>query len=117
MKRHFPYHKIIAITLTGMVLGGCVTNTPDVLFSTPLGEASKTGSFPVIGRLPEGQTSQLTPTEKSATKTELNRDSQKGAAQAAKDSQSEYNREVAAMKSLATQQRKKRLADIASRKF
>ncbi len=109
--------KIVLIILSSLIISGCVTNTPDVLFSEPVGKPLNTGNYPVIGRVPKAQTAQITPTERTAAKAELARAAQKGSAQAAQDSQSAYNRELAAMRKLAASEKKKRLAEIESRKF
>ncbi len=104
--------------LCGMLLTACVTTSPDVLLSTaPVGQATNTGQYPIIGQVPSGQTTQITPTEKTAIKTDLNRSVQKGNAQAAQDSLSDYNNEVAAMRKLAADEKLKRLKAIESRKF
>ena len=107
---------VIAIFACMLALTACVTSSPDVLLSSvstePVGEAQKTGQFPVIGQVPTGQTTQLTPTEKAATKTDLAKATQKGDAQAAQNSEAIYRKEVADLQKLALDAQKKRLAEI-----
>ena len=90
-----------------LLLGGCVTNTPDTLFSEtqkePLGEVQKTGRFPNIGQDAVGQTEQLTPTQRAEMEAELAREAQAASQKAAPNAEAEYLREVEALKRLARQ--------------
>jgi len=100
-----------------VVLSGCVTSSPDTLLSaapasSPTGTARTNGQFPSIGNVPVGQTSQITPTEKAAVKTELARDAAAGQRQAAQDSQAAYLKEVARMRKLAADRKKQLQREI-----
>ena len=111
---------IALLFLAVATLSACVTTSPDVLLSNstePAGQIVKTGNYPVIGQVPKAQTTQITPTEKAAIKADLTNSAKKGSAQAAQDSQSAYNRELVAMRKLAAAEKKKRLAEIESRKY
>jgi hypothetical protein len=84
------------------LLAGCVTASPDRLLSAePQGAAQKSGQYPIIGHVPVGQTSQMTPTQKAELKAELARDSQLARGQAGGSSQSDYLAEVKRLKELA----------------
>lgn len=107
-------NKSVLLILTALILGGCVTSTPDSLFATnePLGHAKIEGQFPKIGQVPVGQTSQITPTEKIITKRQLAQAAAQGRAQASQDAQGQYSSEVARMRKEAAESRKKLLQDI-----
>ncbi|NKB51251.1 MAG: hypothetical protein GKR97_03330 [Rhizobiaceae bacterium] len=81
---------------------GCVTgSTDDLLSAQPVGQPQTTGQFPVIGRVPVAETAQMTPTQRSALKAELTRQAQAGQQQAQSNTETDYQREVAALKKLA----------------
>ncbi|MEE9313786.1 MAG: hypothetical protein V3V02_03975 [Rhizobiaceae bacterium] len=114
---HQKFKIFALLAVTGLVTSGCVTGSTDAVLSSPANQAITTGTFPTIGEVPQGQTTQITPAEKAATKAELNRDAQKGNLQAAQNNQADYNRELNAMRKHAADQRKKRLAEIESRNY
>ena len=89
--------------LAGLVaLSGCVTATPDYLLSAePQGKVQNAGQFPIIGREPVAQTTQLTPTQKAELQAELARDAQVAQRQASQNSKSNYLDEVDRLKKLA----------------
>ena len=85
-----------------VLLAGCVTATPDNLLSAePQGTAQKDGNYPVFGRLPVGQTHQLTPTEKAEMQAELARDKQVAERRSSPGAQTDYMAEVKRLKKLA----------------
>ncbi len=104
------------ILLAGLaILTGCVTGSTDDLLSVePAGKPQNTGQFPIIGHVPVGQTTQMTPTQRSVLKAELTRQAQAGQQQAQSNSETDYQREVAALKKLALEREKamrKRIED------
>lgn len=86
-------------------ISGCVTSSPDALFSTdpdqPSGKAQTDGQFPVIGRTPVPQTSQLTAADRAALLAELEQDAQKGRQQAESNTSRDYEAEILKLKKLA----------------
>ena len=94
--------RIFASLICFALLAGCVTATPEnVLTSEPRGSAQKDGQYPVFGRIPVGQTTQLTPTEKAEMQAELARDRQIVERRSAPNSQTDYMAEVKRLKKLA----------------
>ncbi|MEL7229064.1 MAG: hypothetical protein AAGK38_04035 [Pseudomonadota bacterium] len=83
------------------------------------GQGSDTRQTPNINTVPQGQTAQLTKTETAAAKQKLARDAQPAQAQAqqAQSEEAAYRAEVEALRRLAEEQKKRRLADIESRQF
>lgn len=97
--------RFVILLSTCTLLYGCVTGTPDNLLSAePLGQAQNTGQFPIIGRVPEGETVQMTPAEKAKLQADLTRDAAPGQRQAQSNSSEDYQREIARLRLLAKQQ-------------
>lgn len=110
------------LLLTPVLLLGCVNSSPDFVLSQPAlisGQGADTGQTPNINTVPQGQTAQLTKEETAAAKEQLARDAQPAQAQAqqAKSEQAAYRAEVEALRRLAEEQKRRRLADIESRQF
>ncbi|MEP0943431.1 MAG: hypothetical protein ABJH63_05900 [Rhizobiaceae bacterium] len=92
----------IIILLWLALLAGCVTSTPDQLLNAePQGVAKKDGFYPVFGRIPVGQTTQMTPTEKAEMRAELTREGEIARRRAGVVGPSSYQSEVSRMKKLA----------------
>ena len=105
------------ISLLGCIyLAGCVTSSPDLLLASnePTGTAKVEGQYPIIGRVPTAQTSQITSREKKALKAELDRDVQSGQKQAIVDQEKIYKKEVADQKKLARENHKATVKRIES---
>lgn len=111
----------IVIVIVCLGLAACVTSSPDALLRVEQapagGQGAKTGQYPNLNELPQGQTNQLTEDQAEAAKRKLESDVQSANAQADRNNEAEYRREVEALRRLAEDQRKKRLSEIESRKF
>ncbi|MEM9733815.1 MAG: hypothetical protein AAF903_10085 [Pseudomonadota bacterium] len=108
--------------LMPVLLWGCVNSSPDFVLSQPPlipGRGSDTGQIPNINDVPRGETAQLTKAETAAAKQQLARDAQPAQAQAqqATNEEAAYRAEVEALRRLAEEQKRRRLADIESRQY
>lgn len=114
--------RFLFLILMPVMLWGCVNSSPEFVLSPPPlmpGQGSDTGQTPNINTVPQGQTAQLTKAETAAAKQKLARDAQPAQAQAqqAQSEEAAYRAEVEALRRLAEEQKKRRLADIESRQF
>ena len=74
---------------------------PSLAPTEPQGFAQKDGNYPVFGRIPVGQTTQLTPTQKAEMQAELARDRQLVERRSSPEAQTDYLAEVKRLKKLA----------------
>ncbi|MDD9909693.1 MAG: hypothetical protein OXR62_08390 [Ahrensia sp.] len=103
-----------ALVVLAIFVSGCTsTSTISDLFAVETApqrqtEATNTGTFPTVGRVPVGATSQLSPSQTRAEKQELVRAAAKGRWQANVNSRTAYDAEVARLRKLAQDQQKRR---------
>ncbi len=101
---------------------GCVSSPTEALnIANPLVPPSeplppdqsgvrKSGEFPTFGNPPQRATQQLTATEKAELKSSLGAAAQRNERKSNAETQAEYEREVAEMKRLIAEQKRKRAA-------
>lgn len=94
--------RILAPLICFALLTGCVTASPDNLLSAePQGAPKKDGQYPIFGRIPVGQTTHLTPTQKAEMQAEMARNKRSVEGQSRSNSQADYLTEVERLKQLA----------------
>jgi len=109
-----PMRIVPALLLIGL-LAGCTTTSVSDIFAvetvpdTQTG-ALKTGTYPEIGDVPVAETKQLSGAQTAAEKRGLAQAASRGRSQAAADNQASYNREIADLRRLAEEQKKRRAA-------
>ena len=88
-----------------LYLTGCVTKSPEQLFTIPpdppRGKGTVTGNFPTFEQPPVAETKQFTPTESKAMQSELAADLARSQALAAANANSSSKAEAAKLKKLA----------------
>ena len=108
---------VAAFGLAGLcLLSACVSSPTDALRLSPEALPSsetgvrKTGAFPKIGQVPEGQTTQMTEQEKAEIKRSFGTLTPNDGVEAAKKAEADYKRELSRMQQLLAEQQRKRAA-------